>query len=128
MKKKKIIAAALVAALATTLGSVGARGDSRSATRAFLAAMTPPEEFAHPYPGKLVITRTADEAETRRRCTPLSFTHLALGCAKPIPAGCEIIISSDRVIAGAGLTFEFVIHHEIGHCNGWPADHSRVKQ
>jgi hypothetical protein len=122
---KKIVAA-LVAALAT-LGSVAARSETRIARPAFVKAMTPPAEFDHPYKGIVIITRTKDQAETRRLC-PLAFPQpLAIGSAKTIPVGCELIISPDSVIALAGLTLEFVKRHETAHCNGWPADH-RAKQ
>jgi hypothetical protein len=74
--------------------------------------------------GTLVVTRTQDQAETRKLCPTAAFTQpLAIGCTIINVAGCWVIISPDDVIALAGLTLEFVKRHETAHCNGWPADH-----
>lgn len=39
-------------------------------------------------------------------------------------AECRVIILADAVIEALGFTTpEFVLRHEIAHCNGWPATH-----
>jgi hypothetical protein len=36
---------------------------------------------------------------------------------------CHVYIAEDEILKAAGLTYEIAYRHEIGHCNGWPADH-----
>jgi hypothetical protein len=50
----------------------------------------------------------------------------ALGCAHRHPTGreCLIILAPDADIVAAGQQPWAVRRHEIGHCNGWPADHA----
>jgi hypothetical protein len=35
----------------------------------------------------------------------------------------EIIILDDASLARFGWNSDIIIRHELGHCNGWPADH-----
>jgi hypothetical protein len=35
----------------------------------------------------------------------------------------EIIILDDASLARLGWNSDIIIRHELGHCNGWPADH-----
>jgi hypothetical protein len=93
-----------------------AQAQQYTALPATIKAGTPPAEYDHPYKGNLVITRTADQAETRKLC-PVPFPlALALGCTIQNVAGCWVIISPDSVIALAGMTYEFVRRHEIELC------------
>jgi hypothetical protein len=117
----------ILAILALVAFTQQAQAQKRIADAAFVKAMTPPAEFDHPYKGIVIITRTKDQAETRRLC-PVSFPQLAIGCAKAIPVGCELVISPDSIIALAGLSLEFVTRHETAHCNGWPADHGGARE
>jgi hypothetical protein len=114
----------IIAALVAFSQQVQAK--ARIADAAFVKAMTPPAEYDHPYKGIVIITRTKDQAETRRLCPTAVFNQpLAIGCARTIPVGCELVISPNGVIALAGLSLEFVTRHELAHCNGWPQDHGR---
>ena len=111
----------ILAILALVAFAQQAQAQTRIADAAFVKAMTPPAEFD-------ITTRTQDQAETRKLC-PIPFPQpLAIGCARTIPVGCELIISPDSVIALAGLTLEFVKRHETAHCNGWPADHRGARE
>jgi hypothetical protein len=119
-----IVAAIVVASV--TPASTEPRLAAKTALLANIKAATPLAEYDHPYTGTgtLVITRTQDQAETRKLC-PIPFINIALGCAIRNAAGCWVIISPDSVIARTGLKYDFVKRHEIAHCNGWPTDHSR---
>jgi hypothetical protein len=118
----------ILAILALVAFTQQAQAQTRIPDAAFVKAMTPPAEFDRPYKGITIITRTKDQAETRKLC-PIPFPQpLAIGCARTIPVGCELIISPDSVIALAGLTLEFVKRHETAHCNGWPADHRGARE
>jgi hypothetical protein len=82
----------------------------------------PPVEFDHPYEGNLIEVR-ADKDEIASSCPEIS----RLGCAWRINSQwCRIVIANDDIIEAAGLTFEIVRRHEIGHCNGWPGDHQGI--
>jgi hypothetical protein len=124
MKPIITIVAAIVVASVTPAST---EPTGLAAKLANIKAGTPPAEYDHPYTGTgtLVITRTQDQAETRKLC-PTPFFNIALGCAIRNAAGCWVIISPDSVIARAGLKYDFVKRHEIAHCNGWPTDHSRA--
>jgi hypothetical protein len=123
----------ILAVLALVAFLPQAHAQTRIADAAFVKAMTPPAEFDHRHKGIVIITRTKDQAETRKLCAVPFPMPLAIGCAKTVLAGtilvgCEIVISPDSVIALSGLTLEFVKRHEIAHCNGWPADHRGARE
>jgi hypothetical protein len=83
----------------------------------------PPEEFDRPFEGRLVIERSASQAEIKARCAPSVFP-LHLGCARrTAEGGCFILMADDETIAKLGYTVEIVLRHEEAHCRGWPAHH-----
>jgi hypothetical protein len=88
-------------------------------------ALLPPLEFDHPYTGnKLVtITRVNDSVALRAACLG-AITSTA--CAHISASSCEIFIVADEILEPLGLTYDTSLRHEIGHCNGWPADHPRM--
>lgn len=87
----------------------------------------PPARFDKPYEGQLIEHRLPQQA-VRRYCAQL-FAHYGMnivstmhqrGCAIRQPGYC-VIAYIDRMHGLA--TPESVRRHEIGHCNGWPANH-----
>jgi hypothetical protein len=90
----------------------------------------PPMEYDHPYGGELTIHLAKDQAEVRATCPNSKFPPIgALGCALLHPNGkqCWIVLAPDADIVAVGHTTEIVKRHEIGHCNGWPADHAGAR-
>lgn len=85
----------------------------------------PPARFDHPYHGKLTVYRLP-QPEVARRCkmlgVPGAYSNQR-GCSfyfgTPGTA-CTIIVIKEPYQEQTPLA---VIRHEIGHCNGWPADH-----
>jgi hypothetical protein len=88
------------------------------------AQFLPPEEYDHPYEGRLVIQEAKDQDEVRRLC-PYPFAMEPLGCSYRIPGIrlCAIVKVSDEQIRAAGHDPDVFMRHEIGHCNSWPAHH-----
>jgi hypothetical protein len=79
----------ILAILALVACTQQAQAETRIADAAIVKALTPPAEFDHPYKGIIILTRTKDQAETRKLC-PIPFPQqLALGCARTIPVGCH---------------------------------------
>jgi hypothetical protein len=88
----------------------------------------PPVEYDHPYTGKLTIFRSSSQAEIKAKCPPSSFPY-HLGCGGPKAGGeCHILMADDETIRKHGWTPEIVLRHEIGHCNGWPANHKGARR
>jgi len=87
--------------------------------------LLPPEEFDHPYDGRIVIQMARDQAEVRELCKGMVFHGPALGCARGRRDFkiCYIAKVSDDEIRAAGYDPEHFMRHEIGHCNGWPPSH-----
>jgi hypothetical protein len=81
----------------------------------------PPVEYDKPYPGKLTITR-GSQFVMQQGC-PKTTLPITLGCARHNETECWIIIATDPILRAAGLTYEIVLRHEVGHCGGWPNDH-----
>src|SRR5262245_25407272 len=85
------------------------------------SAVLPPLEFDRPYAGTLTVVRTDVMPSA---CPKPDPGKPILGCA--VPNGrdwCVVHIALDSTLAAAGISFEIVLRHETGHCNGWPNDH-----
>jgi hypothetical protein len=80
---------------------------------AFPGTGLPPEEFDHPYTGQLDIVKDDDPAVIRRLCNGLT----PVACAYHWSGRCIIYILTPLA------DNETILRHEIGHCNGWPANH-----
>jgi hypothetical protein len=95
------------------------------AQRGFL----PPEEFDHPFEGRVVIQEAKDRDYVRRLCPNMPFTIDPLGCSY-IFRGirlCGIVKVPDEDIRAAGHDPEVFMRHELGHCNGWGSDHKGAR-
>ena len=84
----------------------------------------PPAVYDHGYRGAL-IARRGTPAQVEYFCHTLQGVvspYRALGCAKVTADRCVIMIT--RV--GGHITAHVhaqLRRHELGHCNGWPANH-----
>ena len=83
----------------------------------------PPLQYDHPYPGQ-VIERVLPLAEARSYCQQIGVGQFD-GCAGYVTLqdgnrACFIVLpdqdAPDPII-------DHYRRHEVGHCNGWPADH-----
>jgi hypothetical protein len=97
-------------------------------------AILPPLEYDHPYSGKLTIIRLATGDEMRFACLlgtrAFKFGLPPMGCSQRLwrsARSCDVHIVADNVLATVGLTYELMLRHEIGHCNGWPGDHPGMR-
>lgn len=85
----------------------------------------PPARFDHPYHGKLRLYRLP-QPEVAKRCR-------WLGVPNPYPEqrGCSFNVGTPGTMCVVIIinkpyllqTPAAVLRHEIGHCNGWPANH-----
>jgi hypothetical protein len=84
----------------------------------------PPAEYDRPYKGHLEVYKVGGQAEVRATGCPKS-AFVALGCAFwwTNPDKCVVVLADDATIRAAGHDPEIVLHHELAHCEGWPAHH-----
>src|SRR5262245_56139379 len=80
----------------------------------------PPVEFDKPYTGKLSIQRFS--------VLPCTTSKYACAWRAKDLSWCYIAMGSDKILATAHQTYASVMRHELGHCNGWGADHERDKR
>jgi hypothetical protein len=87
----------------------------------------PPARYDHAYSGKLVLRKIPQE-QLRAACDNLFIrNHLTIrattgmrGCSFRKGGRCEVL-TIDRTYRRA--TPQAALRHELGHCNGWPANH-----
>jgi hypothetical protein len=81
----------------------------------------PPVEYDHPFKGILIFSEGHDQDTMRRLCRVTTLTV-------PLPA-CVVAKTDDWCVIVVAAPDQgsdprdLVIRHEIGHCNGWSADH-----
>ena len=105
--------------------------DPQVALRWQLAPMArdlPPAEYDHPFDGEVVVFDELDEKALQRECgraINLRPGATAIACAPMGGPGkkCVVHIGEQRLLALQASSFENILRHEIGHCNGWPGDH-----
>jgi hypothetical protein len=87
------------------------------------SAWIPPVEYDKPFKGKLTEIRVTPEI--MRAICPKTTFPVTLGCSYPPVHDnqCVIIMLEDKHLEAAGWSAGYVRRHEIGHCNGFPADH-----
>jgi hypothetical protein len=61
--------------------------------------------------------------------TPFPIT---LGCAQRYTkAGqnysCTVYVAQDDILKPTEWTYQTILRHETGHCNGWPANHPGMR-
>lgn len=82
----------------------------------------PPARFDHPYHGHLIVHRLP-QSEIVRLCRAMHMPGAGMnqhGCSHRDIGWCEVWIIDKTFIRA---TPQAVLRHEIGHCNGWPANH-----
>lgn len=82
---------------------------------------SPPEPYDGQYTGQLTVVRVP-QAKVVEMCRELieGVTEKQKGCAVWRGNSCHVVII-DRIYRGSRPID--VLRHELGHCNGWPADH-----
>lgn len=85
----------------------------------YTIAVPSPEWFQKPLVEKPIIK---DETPERVDlfCTAMSGKREPIACTRILPGwACEITINE----ALPKKLYKVVLHHEMAHCHGWPADH-----
>lgn len=133
LSRRELSRPPLILALALLLLPVQALGDGPWFRE--ILDIIPPVEYDHPYEGFLVVNRTSNLETTRERCNKAAFPHTlprnAIACAVSFKAAttregfCLVFIPPDEVLAKYNISYDLAYRHEMAHCNGWPADHSR---
>jgi len=98
-----------IAALLLTTGAAHADG------------LLPPKKYDYLFPGPIVITRKSTPEKLVPICGEQKFLG---GCSVRIAYVCQIFLLDDEWLERFGLTYKTALRHEIGHCNGWGADHA----
>jgi hypothetical protein len=84
----------------------------------------PPAQFDHPVLNPVEIVDVATEDRLRTLCGwPAKDNMILVGCAATLPTLCRIYVGPPRT-RETGITRNLIIRHEMGHCSGWPKDHS----
>jgi len=82
----------------------------------------PPAEYDHYYQGDLTI-KIVDSLEELHGVCQLSQPQL-LACSTRNEWSCIIVLVKDEIMRQRNWTTGLLLRHEIGHCNGWGADHA----
>jgi len=114
----------LVAAL-LAVAPFTAKAQIASTDAARYLAILPLVEYDHKYYGTLNMNQISDELMAKL-CPKTNF-RTTLGCAYVGKDDRVIMIASDETIKRAGWDRATVVRDEIGHCNGWPNDHSGAR-
>ena len=84
--------------------------------------IVPPSEYDHPYDGELTLLRVPESMIANKCASAIKPGHRPLGCAQimsRMPNRCTIWIVTDAELKERGWSYELVLRHETGHCNGW---------
>jgi hypothetical protein len=85
----------------------------------------PPAEYDHDYAGDLTIRIVDTLNELYVLCSQKNSSMLA--CARRNTQSCLITMVNDKIMRSRGYTTGILLRHEIGHCNGWGADHAGMR-
>ena len=88
--------------------------------------MLPPPQFDHP-PSIPVVEHVLTRGEVHKFCVDWGLGSLPppgtwLGCARRLYQGSQLVCVVYRIDDPR------VRRHELGHCNGWPPNHSVTKE
>jgi hypothetical protein len=83
----------------------------------------PPVEYDRPYDGDLTIKMVPTVEQLHAECNSLNPNPHTLACAYRRVNSCVIYMVEDAVMRQRGWNTGILLRHEIGHCNGWAADH-----
>jgi hypothetical protein len=82
----------------------------------------PPAEYDHFYDGDLTIKIVNSLEELHAICRIDNPKLLA--CSRSNDRSCVIVMVKDEIMRQRQWTTGMLLRHEIGHCNGWGADHA----
>jgi hypothetical protein len=82
----------------------------------------PPAQYDHYYEGDLTI-KIVNSLEELHEVCQLDNPQL-LACSTRNEWSCIIVLVKDEVMRKRSWTTGMLLRHEIGHCNGWGADHA----
>lgn len=88
----------------------------------------PPARFDFPYKGELTVKRLP-QVDVVEACRVLFTLYDVQAKASLTSRGCAVITSKNScIVVTVDKTYkratpEAVLRHEMGHCNGWPANH-----
>jgi hypothetical protein len=94
-----------------------------------LMAMTialPPPEFDHPYTEGILTVSIMDVRDIQNECgSGSNILGSIYACSVPIKEAnaCRIVLPKVEVGIVTQMQQDRLRRHEIGHCNGWAADH-----
>jgi len=125
--KKLFLAGVAVLFLATGIAHAGPRphiNGGKQTVRYF--NWLPPLEYDKAFTGKLIIRRLQTEEEIEKVCKGDS----KVACTARVADGivCLLFIGNDDVLKRNHVPYEFMLRHELGHCNGWTKDHERKRK
>jgi hypothetical protein len=97
------------------------------------AGVLPPMEYDYPPNGDVIIQR-GDKEKMEKECpkTPYPITFACAFRLAGTPKGkpwpyCRIVIANADILRDAPWSYETILRHEFGHCNGWPKDHKGAR-
>ena len=86
----------------------------------------PPAIYDHAYKGRLAVQQ-GSMAQVEHYCHAMQgivSPYRALGCSKVDEHSCFVMIPKIGGPVTASIQAQ-IRHHELAHCNGWPANHPR---
>ena len=86
-----------------------------------------PLKYDKPYTGKLIIRRLETEEEIVTIC-PKANTKTACAMHSVDLSVCYLFIANDKVPKKYDTSYAFALRHELGHCNGWSAEHENKRK
>lgn len=96
-----------------------------SAEKCIKWCILPPIEYDHPFAGAVKIEIVATRNDLKTFCGGAFIAGLTLGCSRHHgDVLCHVVLVDEKIIKEQGWTKELMLRHEIGHCNGWGADHA----
>ena len=95
---------------------------ARATHRSEAAQNFPPAEYDHYYEGDLTI-KIVDSLKELQNLCQLDGKNL-LACTTRNHSSCIIVMVKDEIMRQRSWTTGMLLRHEMGHCNGWGADHS----
>ncbi len=84
-----------------------------------MGIQAPPARYDHPPKIPVVVVEVADPNRVCRGLSGYRGGSYILACALLLKTRCVIIWPEGQKQSG------LLWRHEIGHCNGWPANHPR---
>jgi hypothetical protein len=111
----------IVAAIGLSVRGLSAQNVPVAPAKSPVYMILPPVVYDHHYDGDLTIRIVATLEELYAICQ-LDKPHM-LACSARNGRSCVIVMVADEIMRRRNWNTGLLLRHEIGHCNGWPADH-----